>query len=704
MTPALTIALVGNPNSGKTTLFNDLTGSSQYVGNWPGVTVEKKLGPLRKHDQVQVVDLPGVYSLSPYSPEEVVARDYLLQEKPDVVLNIVDGTNLERNLYLTTQLLEIGLPLVVAVNLMDEVSKQGDAIHLDLLQEALGCPVLGISALKGEGIEEVIQTALGAKEQGLPPRHYFSGPIEHALAHIEEAILHDRPAADQHWYALKIFERDQQILDQLQIPPATLRHIEGDIQQAEQELGDDAESLITSERYRRISEILALAYERKSAEELSRSDKLDRLVTNPWLALPIFAAVMTLVFYLTVSTVGAWADIWISKGIFGQGIEIFGTWVPGLPVALESGLTALGAAPWLQSLVIDGVLAGVGAVLGFVPQMLVLFLLLSFLELSGYMARVAFIFDRTFCKFGLSGKSFVPMLVSAGCGVAGIMAARTIENERDRRMTIITATFMPCGGKVPLIVMIGTLLFDGDWWFTPLAYFIGLAVIAVSGIILKKSKFFAGEPAPFLMELPAYRLPQFASLMRIVWERVRSFIQRAGTVIFISSIILWLGSRLGFVAGQFTFAVDLPLYDSLIGRLGAAISFIFRPLGFGQASATIATLMGLIAKEETVAVFGVLDFAGLSRLAAFSFLIFNLICSPCIAAIGAMRQELADARWTAFALAYQTGFAYALSLMIYQFGLTAQGQPQLVGLIFASATLALLAYLLFRPAPKLENL
>ena len=700
MTPNLTIALVGNPNSGKTTLFNDLTGSSQYVGNWPGVTVEKKLGPLRKDDRVQVVDLPGVYSLSPYSPEEVVARDYLVKEKPDVILNIVDGTNLERNLYLTTQLLEVGLPVVVAVNLMDEVSKQGDAIRLDRLQEALGCPVLGISALKGEGLEDLIQTLMQAKGQGLPPRHYFSGPIEHALAHIEEAVLHDWPLQDQHWYAVKIFEGDSQILDQLNLPASTLQHIAGDIQQAEEELGDDAASLITSERYKRISEILALAYIKQSPSDLTRSDKLDRLVTNPWLALPIFAIVMTLVFYLTVSSVGTWAEAWISKGIFSKGIQVFGHWIPGLPVALSSGLTALGAAPWLQSVVIDGILAGVGAVLGFVPQMLVLFLLLSFLELSGYMARVAFIFDRTFRKFGLSGKSFVPMLVSAGCGVAGIMAARTIENERDRRMTIITATFMPCGGKIPLIVLIGGLLFDGAWWFTPLAYFIGLAAIAVSGIILKKSKAFAGEPAPFLMELPAYRLPQFASLMRTVWERVRSFIQRAGTVIFISSIVLWLGSRIGLVDGHLTFAVDLPLYDSLIGKLGTAISFIFRPLGFGQAGATIATLMGLIAKEETVAVFGVLDFAGLSRLAAFSFLIFNLICSPCIAAIGAMRQELADARWTAFALAYQTGFAYALSLMIYQFALTAQGQPQPFGLVLASVSLALLAYLLFRPSPQ----
>lgn len=699
----MTIALVGNPNSGKTTLFNDLTGSSQYVGNWPGVTVEKKVGPLRKHDQVQVVDLPGIYSLSPYSPEEVVARDFLLQDKPDVILNIVDGTNLERNLYLTTQLLEVGLPMVLAVNLMDEVNKQGDSIQLDRLAKALGCPVLGISALKAQGIDELVETVLQARDQELPPRHYFAGPLEHALAHIEEAVLHERPAEEQRWYAIKIFERDPQVLAQLEIPADLLRHMEEDIQQAEAELGDDAEALITSERYRLIAETLALSYVRKSPDQLSRSDKLDRIVTSPWLALPIFALVMTLIFYVTVSTVGRWADQWISNGIFGEGIQLFGQNLPGLPEALETGLSALGAAPWLRSLAIDGILAGVGAVLGFVPQMLVLFFLLSFLELSGYMARVAFIFDRTFRKFGLSGKSFVPMLVSAGCGVSGIMAARTIENERDRRMTIITATFMPCGGKVPLIVMIGSLFFASAWWFTPLAYFIGIAAIAMSGIILKKSKLFAGDPVPFLMELPAYRLPRWSSLLRIVWERVKSFIIRAGTVIFISSILIWLGAHLGWQNGHLALTVDMPLYDSILGKIGAFFSWIFRPLGFGQTSATLATFMGFIAKEETVAVFGVLDFSGMGQLAAASFLVFNLICSPCIAAIGAMRQELADIGWTIFALAYQTGFAYALSLMIFQFGLAVQGQAQTWGLAAASLVLAGLAYLLFRPAAKLQE-
>ena len=784
----ITIALAGNPNSGKTTLFNALTGASQYVGNWPGVTVEQKSGRVRKHDNVEVVDLPGIYSLSPYTLEEVIARDYLIDEKPDVILNIVDGTNLERNLYLSTQLLEVGIPMIIAVNLMDVVRKNQDHIDLDKLSEELGCKVLAISALKEEGIEEAIQACIQAAGKDIPPRHLFSGPVEHALAHIEEAVLHDLPLEEQRWYAIKIFERDEKVLDKLALSPEILKHIEQDIAAAEEELDDDAEALITNERYTYIAQILALSYRKKSQGQLSTSDKIDKIVTNRWLALPIFAAIMTLVFYITVSTVGTWATDWANDGLFGDGwhlfgmgtgeyeeaideyaaehiftkelkdmvrkadeadvvgaaeleeavedgsfadfeeayeaygpvlleagygldhivdpalesedlpaTEDFGVWVPGVPVILEKGLDSLNASEGVKSLVLDGIVAGVGAVLGFVPQMIVLFLLLGFLELSGYMARVAFILDRIFRKFGLSGKSFIPMLISIGCGVPGIMASRTIENERDRRMTIMTTTFMPCGAKLPIIVMVATALFHGAWWFTPLAYFIGIAAIIVSGIMLKKTERFAGEPAPFVMELPEYRMPQLTSILLRMWERVRSFIVRAGTVIFISSIIIWAGSNFGWVDGAFAFSTEMELDNSILGRVGNAVAFIFAPLGFDNATATVATVMGLVAKEEVVAVFGVMDFVAMTQLAAFSFLIFNLLCAPCFAAIGAMKREMNNAKWTAFALAYQTFFAYAISLMIYQFGSAIQGQPQPFWLVISVLLLVGMIYQLFKP-------
>ncbi|MDD7401601.1 MAG: ferrous iron transporter B [Eubacteriales bacterium] len=784
----ITIALAGNPNSGKTTLFNALTGASQYVGNWPGVTVEQKSGRVRKHDNVEVVDLPGIYSLSPYTLEEVIARDYLIDEKPDVILNIVDGTNLERNLYLSTQLLEVGIPMIIAVNLMDVVRKNQDHIDLDKLSEELGCKVLAISALKEEGIEEAIQACIQAAGKDIPPRHLFSGPVEHALAHIEEAVLHDLPLEEQRWYAIKIFERDEKVLDKLAISPEILKHIEQDIAAAEEELDDDAEALITNERYTYIAQILALSYRKKSQGQLSTSDKIDKIVTNRWLALPIFAAIMTLVFYITVSTVGTWATDWANDGLFGDGwhlfgigtgeyeeaideyaaehiftkelkdmvrkadeadvvgaaeleeavedgsfadfeeaykaygpvlleagygldhivdpalesedlpaTENFGIWVPGIPVLFEGGLDSLNASEGVKSLVLDGIVSGVGAVLGFVPQMIVLFLLLGFLELSGYMARVAFILDRIFRKFGLSGKSFIPMLISIGCGVPGIMASRTIENERDRRMTIMTTTFMPCGAKLPIIIMVATALFHAAWWFTPLAYFIGIAAIIVSGIMLKKTDRFAGEPAPFVMELPEYRMPQISSILLRMWERVRSFIIRAGTVIFISSIIIWAGSNFGWVDGAFGFSTEMELDNSVLGRIGNAVAFIFAPLGFDNATATVATVMGLVAKEEVVAVFGVMDFVAMTQLAAFSFLIFNLLCAPCFAAIGAMKREMNNAKWTAFALAYQTFFAYGVALIIYQFGSALQGQPKPFWLAISVLILAGTIYQLFRP-------
>lgn len=701
---SLTIALAGNPNSGKTTLFNSLTGAKQYVGNWPGVTVEKKEGPLLGHEQITLVDLPGIYSLSPYTPEEVVARDFLIQEKPDVILNIVDGTNLERNLYLSHQLIETGIPMVIAINLMDAVRKKGENISVDKLSQHLACPVLGISALKNEGIEELLEAVREAAGKcRIKPLHYFSGPVEHALAHIEEALLHDLPAAEQRWYAVKLFERDEEIRERFIRDEAVAKHIEADIRQAETELDDDAESIIINERYSFIENIIRDSYEKKSESEISLTEKIDRILTNRWVALPIFALVMSLIFYISVATVGHWAGEWTSNKLFGEGWRLFsrGPTIPGIPVLIERALDTVSTAAWLKSLILDGMLAGVGAVLSFVPQMAILFLLLGFLELSGYMSRVAFILDRLFRRFGLSGKSFIPMLVCLGCGVPGIMATRTIESERDRRMTLMTTTFMPCGAKMPLIALISSSLFGGAWWVTVSAYFIGIAAVVISGVILKKTKLFAGDTVPFVMELPEYRLPTAHHLFNRVWEQVSSFIIKAGTIILLSSVFIWLGKVVGFVEGQFVFDIELPLAQSILGQVGQAISFVFAPLGFGNAQASLATLMGFIAKEEIVMVFGVLRFNQFSRLAGFSFMIFNLLCAPCIAAISAMRREMQSARWTWIALAYMTGFAYAVSLMIYQFGQAIKGTVDPIGLLAAVFVLTAMVYhLLRKPRPS----
>ncbi len=760
------------------------------MGNWPGVTVEKKEGRLRKYEGVTVTDLPGIYSLSPYTPEEVVARNYLVEERPDAILNIVDGTNLERNLYLTTQLTELGLPVVVAINMMDVVRKNGDKIDIAELGRELGCRVLEISALKGDGIDEAVAAAVDAARHGRTvPMHTFSGAVEHAIAHIEEAALNDLPEDRQRWYAIKIFERDEKVLQKLRIDEKVLSHIEKDIVAAETELDDDAESIITNERYVYIARVIKGCYKKKRVGGLTISDKIDRVVTNRFAALPIFAVVMFLVYYISVTTVGTFATDWANDGVFGDGWHLFGigsgayadamdeyagehlftdelittlksaaaadapgaeellgaagdgdfaafdeaygsyadaldeagygiggiydaameaegvpetsdygVWVPGIPVLVERGLTAAGTPEWLNSLLLDGIIGGVGAVLGFVPQMLVLFLLLAFLESCGYMARIAFVLDRVFRKFGLSGKSFIPMLIGTGCGVPGVMASRTIENDRDRRMTVMTTTFIPCGAKIPIIAMIAGALFHNAWWVAPSAYFIGIAAIVVSGIILKKTKPFAGEPAPFVMELPAYHWPTVGNLARSVWERASSFIRKAGTIILLSSIVIWAGSHFGFSDG-FGFGADMPLEDSLLGKLGSAICVIFAPLGFGTAKATVATLMGLVAKEEVVGVFGVLDFEGMTRLSAYSFLVFNLLCAPCFAAIGAIRREMNSARWTWFAVGYQCAFAYAVSLIIFQLGSLFTGSPHWVGLAAAVIVLGYLLYMLFRPAP-----
>lgn len=787
----LRIALAGNPNSGKTTLFNALTGANQFVGNWPGVTVEKKEGKLKKHNGVVITDLPGIYSLSPYTLEEVVARNYLIGERPDSILNIVDGTNLERNLYLTTQLTELGIPVVVAVNMMDVVKKNGDKIDIEELSRALGVKVVEISALKGTGVMEAAEAAIdAAKNAKTVPQHSFSGVVEHALAHIEEAALHDMPEEQQRWYAIKIFERDDKVMSQLVLTPETKAHIEEDIKAAETELDDDAESIITNERYVYISSVIKGCYKKKKTGELSTSDKIDKIVTNRWAALPIFVVVMFLVYYISVSTVGTWATDWANDGLFGDGWHLFGigtsdyddamteyasenvwteefvsqvdaavaadvvgaseikdaideedfgafdeaygsysdslaeagydvseiydaalgedvegvpdpaeygVWVPGIPALLDSALDSINCADWLHSLIVDGIVGGVGAVLGFVPQMLVLFILLAFLESCGYMSRIAFVLDRIFRKFGLSGKSFIPMLVGTGCGVPGIMASRTIENERDRRMTIMTTTFIPCGAKLPIIALIATALFGGAWWVAPSAYFIGIAAIVVSGIMLKKTKMFAGDPAPFVMELPAYHWPTVGNILRSMWERSYSFIKKAGTIILLSSIVIWAGSMFGMVDGSFGFSLDMELEDSVLGMIGNAICWIFAPLGFGNIKATIATIMGLVAKEEVVGVFGVLDFEGMSRPAAYSFLCFNLLCAPCFAAIGAIKREMNSAKWTWFAIGYQCVFAYAVSLMVYQFGSIFTGGINIIGLIFAIAVLAFIVYMLAKP-------
>ena len=787
----LRIALAGNPNSGKTTLFNSLTGSNQFVGNWPGVTVEKKEGKLKKHSGVILTDLPGIYSLSPYTLEEVVARNYLIGERPDAVLNIVDGTNLERNLYLTTQLTELGIPVVIAVNMMDVVRRNGDKINFSELSRELGCRVVEISALKGEGVMEAAQAAIdAAKSAKTLPRHTFSDVVEHALAHIEEAAVHHMPAEQQRWYAVKIFERDEKVLEQLQLKPDLLSHIEQDIRAAEEECDDDAESIITNERYGYIASLMESCYRKKKAGMLTTSDKIDRVVTNRWAALPIFAAVMFVVYFLSVSTVGAWATDWANDGVFGDGWHLFGigsaayeeaaeayvepgavkdafeaaaeaaeldpaeakeltataylydddgnvekeipvtyssylaaseaeepdpadygVWVPGIPVLLGPGRERLRCAEWLQGLLLDGIVAGVGAVLGFVPQMLVLFLLLAFLESCGYMARIAFVMDRIFRKFGLSGKSFIPMLIGTGCGVPGIMASRTIENERDRRMTIMTTTFIPCGAKLPIIALIAGALFQGAWWVAPSAYFVGIAAIILSGVMLKKTRMFAGEPAPFVMELPAYHWPTAGNLLHSMWERGWSFIKKAGTIILLATILVWFASNFGWADGSFGM---VEMNDSILAAIGSAICVIFVPLGWGNWQGAVATITGLVAKENVVGTFGVL-FGGFDEvaengwqiwnnmqavftpLAAYSFLVFNLLCAPCFAAMGAIKREMNNGKWTAFAIAYQCGFAYAAALIVYQLGMLFTGGGNVAGSIAALVLVALMVFLLVRP-------
>ena len=759
MAKEIRIALAGNPNSGKTTLFNNLTGSNQFVGNWPGVTVEKKEGKLKKHSNVTITDLPGIYSLSPYTLEEVVARNYLIEERPDAILNIVDGTNLERNLYLTTQLTELGIPVVVAVNMMDVVKKNGDKINTEELARQLGCKVVEISALKGDGCIEAAEEAMKASEDTKTvPMHSFSGVVEHALAHIEEAALHDMPDEQQRWYAIKVFERDEKVLEKLAIPSDKLSHIETDIKAAETEMDDDAESIITNERYIYIASILKGSYKKKSAGKLTVSDKIDKIVTNRILALPIFALVMYVVYSLSMGTsiadgglgIGTFLTDWTNDVLGGEWM------IEGSRALLESW----GASGWVVGLISDGIVAGVGAVLGFVPQMLVLFLMLCILEDIGYMARIAFIMDRIFRKFGLSGKSFIPMLVGTGCGVPGIMASRTIENERDRRMTIMTTCFIPCGAKMPIIGLIAGALFGGNGWIATASYFIGMAAIIISGIMLKKTKMFAGDPAPFVMELPAYHVPSWKNVLHGTWERGWSFIKRAGTVIVISSIVIWALSSLGTVNGKFGMVDELaedeavwsdeyveelaanmgiepdevtPMDDSILADVGKVASPVFSPLGFGSWRATVATVTGLVAKEEVVGTFGVLynyeaeteedeldeegsqiwanvsdDFNAISdghgQLAAFAFMLFNLLCAPCFAAMGAIKREMNSAKWTAFAIGYMCVFAYAVGLIVYQLGLLFAGSVNVIGLIFALAVLAFMLYMLFRPYKESKKL
>lgn len=825
----LRIALAGNPNCGKTTLFNALTGSNQFVGNWPGVTVEKKEGKLKKHDGVIVTDLPGIYSLSPYTLEEVVARNYLIGERPDVILNIIDGTNLERNLYLTTQLTELGIPVVVAINMIDLVKKNGDIIHLDELSRQLGCKVVEISALKGTGIMEAADAAIdAAKNTKTVPMHTFSGVVEHAIAHIEEAALHDLPEEQQRWYAIKIFERDDKVLAKLSIEKATLDHIESDIKAAEKELDDDAESIITNERYVYISSIIKACYKKKSVGKLSTSDKIDKIVTNRWLGLPIFAVIMFLVYYIAMQTFGAAATDFTNDNIFGDGFHLFGmgsaayeeaaeqygdsdsiidafvseygtdeiadaldaeseeytedgakaaleelvsltpddatatyevvdeetleitdtpevgkadlqtavdeylnteykeaygapdtstygTWVPGIPVLFEKLLDAAGAADWLKGLILDGIIAGVGAVLGFVPQMLVLFFLLAFLEACGYMSRIAFVLDRIFRKFGLSGKSFIPMLVGTGCGVPGIMASRTIENERDRRMTIMTTTFIPCGAKVPFISMIAGAIFGGSAWVATSAYFVGMAAIIVSGIMLKKTKMFAGDPAPFVMELPAYHMPTLGNVLRSMWERGWSFIKKAGTIITLSTILVWFTTYFGFVDGTFRMLTEDEIDSSILAAIGNVIAWIFIPLGWGNWQAAVASITGLVAKENIVGTLGILYGGGdgnvyanlaaaFTQVSGYSFLVFNLLCAPCFAAIGAIKREMNNAKWTWFAIGYQCGFAYVIALLVEQFGNAFTGNLNVLGLIVAIVLLAAMIYQLVRPYKEATKL
>ena len=790
------IALAGNPNSGKTTLFNALTGSNQFVGNWPGVTVEKKEGKLKKHADVTITDLPGIYSLSPYTLEEVVARNYLVGERPDAILNIIDGTNLERNLYLTTQLTELGIPVVVAINMMDIVRKNGDKINVQELSKALGCKVVEISALKGDGIMEAAEAAMEAAKNGKTlPMHTFSGPVEHAIAHIEEAAVHHMPEEQQRWYAIKIFERDDKVLGKLKLDASVAAHMEADIKAAEEELDDDAESIITNERYIYIGEVIKRCYKKHSAGKLSTSDKIDKIVTNRWLGLPIFAAVMFLVYWVAMVGVGAPATDWANDGVFGDGwhllgigsaaynetaeeygaaalivdgydayveengsaptgdfdyevedeetLEIsektasledyqaalatverygeepdpgdYGVWVPGIPVLIGNLLEKANAAEWLSGLILDGIVAGVGAVLGFVPQMLVLFLMLAFLEACGYMARIAFVLDRVFRKFGLSGKSFIPMLIGTGCGVPGIMASRTIENERDRRMTIMTTTFIPCGAKVPFISMIAGALFGGSAWVATSAYFIGMAAIILSGMMLKKTRPFAGEPAPFVMELPAYHLPTVGNVLRSMWERGWSFIKKAGTIILLSTIFVWFTTYFGFADGSFRMLGEEEINHSILASIGGVLAWVFKPLGWGNWQAAVASITGLVAKENIVGTLGILYGGGdgtvyqnlaqaFTGVTGYSFLVFNLLWAPCFAAIGAIKREMNNARWTWFAIGYQCGFAYCVALMINQFGNAFTGNLNILGLIVALALLVGMIYMLFKPYQEATRL
>ena len=825
MEKQIKIALAGNPNCGKTTLFNALTGSNQFVGNWPGVTVEKKEGKLKKHDNVVIMDLPGIYSLSPYTLEEVVARNYLVGERPDAILNIIDGTNLERNLYLTTQLTELGIPVVIAINMMDVVRKNGDQINVAELSRELGVRIIEISALKGDGVMEAAEAAVKAAEgTKTVPMHTFSGPVEHAIAHIEEAAVHNLPEEQQRWYAIKIFERDDKVLEKLSIPADVMSHIDADIQAAEKELDDDAESIITNERYVYIAELIKSCYKKHNQGQLSASDKIDRIVTNRWLGLPIFAVVMYLVYYIAMVTVGSAATDWANDGLFGDGWHLFGmgtseytevadnytaaseaisayyeldtesddfdpdaaladmkavqpdsasatievedeetlamndmtvyydaipadadeettvgmsyldavtyfeengfdepdpadygVWVPGVPVLIGNALEAAGAAEWLNGLILDGIVAGVGAVLGFVPQMLVLFLMLAFLEACGYMARIAFVLDRIFRKFGLSGKSFIPMLIGTGCGIPGIMASRTIENERDRRMTIMTTTFIPCGAKVPFIAMVAGAIFGGAAWVATSAYFVGMAAIIISGIMLKKTKMFSGDPAPFVMELPAYHWPTLGNVLRSMWERGWSFIKKAGTIILLSTIFVWFTTYFGWVDGQFQMLSEEQIDSSILAKIGNAIAWIFAPLGWGNWQATVASITGLVAKENIVGTLGILYGGGegtvydaigaaFTGISGYSFLVFNLLCAPCFAAIGAIKREMNNAKWTWFAIGYQCGFAYLIALMINQFGNLFTGHASVIGLIFALAALAGMLYMLFKPYKEATKL
>ena len=821
MEKQIRIALAGNPNCGKTTLFNALTGSNQFVGNWPGVTVEKKEGKLKKHDDVIIMDLPGIYSLSPYTLEEVVARNYLITERPDAILNIIDGTNLERNLYLTTQLTELGIPVVIAINMMDVVRKNGDQINVAELSRELGCEIVEISALKGDGVMQAAEAAVKAAKSGKTiPMHTFSGPVEHAIAHIEEAAVHNMPEEQQRWYAIKIFERDDKVLEKLTIPAETMQHIESDIKAAEAELDDDAESIITNERYVYIAQIIKGCYKKKNHGQLSASDKIDKIVTNRWLGLPIFAVVMFLVYWVAMVGVGAPATDWANDGLFGDGWHLFGigtaeytevadnytaamdavsgyyeldtetenfdadaaladmkavqpdadsatievedeetlarnemtvyydaipkdadkkatvpmtyvdavsyleengfdepdpadygVWVPGIPVLIGNGLEAAGTADWLSGLILDGIVAGVGAVLGFVPQMLVLFLMLAFLEACGYMARIAFVLDRIFRKFGLSGKSFIPMLIGTGCGIPGVMASRTIENERDRRMTIMTTTFIPCGAKVPFISMVAGAIFGGAAWVATSAYFVGMAAIIISGIMLKKTKMFAGDPAPFVMELPAYHWPTVGNVLRSMWERGWSFIKKAGTIILLSTIVIWFTTYFGWVDGTFQMLSEEQIDASILAKIGNAIAWIFAPLGWGTWQAAVASITGLVAKENIVGTMGILYpdgwteiGAAFTQISGYSFLVFNLLCAPCFAAIGAIKREMNNAKWTWFAIGYQCGFAYVVALMINQFGNAFTGSLNVLGLIAAIAALALIVYMLFKPYKEATKL